>query len=96
MTELLSLDAALRGKRNRRLDAVRTGWLRECLCDERGRIQPILANAMIALRSAPQLAEAFTFDEMLRAPVLEKELPSAPNAEPSAADHCRGRCATRT
>jgi predicted P-loop ATPase len=86
MTELVSLDAAMRGKRRRKPDAAPTGWLRECLCDERGRIQPILANAMIALRFAPQLADAFTFDEMLRAPILAKELPSAPNAEPASAD----------
>jgi predicted P-loop ATPase len=86
MTEFIALGAAMRGKRSRKPGVARAGWLRGCLCDERGRIQPILANAMIALRFAPQLAGAFTFDEMLRAPILAKELPCAPSAEPTSAD----------
>ena len=53
-------------------DEVPAVWLRDCLCDERRRIRPELANVMIALRSAPELADAFTFDEMLRAPILAK------------------------
>jgi hypothetical protein len=67
-------------------DDVPAVWLRDCLCDERRRIRPELANVMIALRSAPELADAFTFDEMLRAPILAKGLPRAPNAEPAGAD----------
>jgi predicted P-loop ATPase len=86
MTELVSLDAAMRGKRRRKPGAPRAAWLVDCLCDERGRIQPILANAMIALRSAPELADAFTYDEMLCAPILAKELPRAPNTEPTGGD----------
>jgi hypothetical protein len=36
---------------------------------------------LIALRAAPELADAFAFDEMLAAPTLMKELPLAPGAE---------------
>lgn len=60
-------------------------WLADMLADERGRALPILANIMIALRSAPELADAFSYDEMLRAPILSRELPIAPGAEPAVA-----------
>src|SRR5271165_6912799 len=78
MTELLILDSAIRGKRRRKPEAAPADWLRGCLCDERGRVQPVLANLMIALRSAPEIAEAFAYDEMLRAPLLTRALPAAP------------------
>ena len=56
----------------------------ECLAaadtDERGGIVPNLANAMIVLRGAPEVADAFRFDEMLRAAILEKALPLAAGA----------------
>ncbi len=81
MTELVSLDAAIREKRRRKPEAAPADWLRGCLCDERGRVQPILANLMIALRSAPKIAEAFAYDEMLRAPLLMRALPAAPVGE---------------
>ena len=31
-------------------------WLRDCLCDDKGRPHSNLANTMIALRCAPELA----------------------------------------
>jgi predicted P-loop ATPase len=86
VTELVSLDAAIQAKRRRRKPGPTAAWLRDCLCDERGRVRPELANVMVALRSAPELADAFTFDAMLRAPILAKELPRAPNAEPADVD----------
>jgi predicted P-loop ATPase len=54
-------------------------WLDGCERDDRGKIIPNLANLMIALRLDPALADAFAFDQMLRAPVLRRELPPAPN-----------------
>ena len=51
-------------------------WLAGAITDSRGRILPILANLMIALRSAPEIAEAFAYDEMLRAPLLTRPLPA--------------------
>jgi predicted P-loop ATPase len=61
--------------------ATRAPWLKDCICDERGRIVPNLANVLIALRAAPELIDAFAYDAMLGASVLKKELPLAPNAE---------------
>jgi predicted P-loop ATPase len=50
-------------------------WLAEALMDDRRRVLPILANLMLALRGAPELAGVFTYDEMLRAPILAQPLP---------------------
>lgn len=50
-------------------------WLGECIYDGEGAPMPILANAMTALRFAPELSEVFSFDEMLRATVLDREVP---------------------
>ncbi len=55
------------------------------LTDERGQILPILANVMIPLRAAPEISEAFSFDEMLRATVLDKPLPLVEGASGIAA-----------
>ena len=54
------------------------GWLRQCIRDDRNRVVPNLANILVALRSAPELVAAIGYDEMLRAPVLLKKLPTAP------------------
>ena len=50
-------------------------WLRDMLRDERGRVLPVLANVVEALRSAPELAGAVAFDDMLKAPMLMAPLP---------------------
>jgi len=52
-------------------------WLSGCIKDERGRAVPNLANLLVALRAAPELAGAFAYDEMLRATIRMKELPVA-------------------
>ena len=78
MTELTLLDAAIRRKRRLKSDAAPAFWLRNCLCDDRDRIVPNLANLLVALRAAPELIDVFAFDEMLRAPILMKDLPVAP------------------
>jgi predicted P-loop ATPase len=87
MSKLVPLDAARKIKRGTQPAlAKRAAWLSDCLCDDRGRAQPILANLMVGLRAAPELSDAFTFDEMLRAPILSKELPIAPNGQTASAD----------
>jgi hypothetical protein len=78
MTELIPLNAAIRRKRRVKSDAAPAFWLRNCVCDDRGRIVPNLANLLVALRAAPELIDVFAFDEMLRAPILMKDLPVAP------------------
>jgi predicted P-loop ATPase len=50
-------------------------WLADAVCDGGGRPLPVLANIMVALRAAPQIEDAFNFDEMLRAPILMLALP---------------------
>ena len=60
----------------------RAAWLKGCICDERGRVIANVANVMLALREAPDLLDVFAFDEMLAAPILMKDLPLAPGAEP--------------
>jgi predicted P-loop ATPase len=78
MTELIPLNAAIRRKRRHKSDAAPAFWLRNCLWDDRGQIVPNLANLLVALRAAPELIDVFAFDEMLRAPILMKDLPVAP------------------
>lgn len=48
--------------------------------DGNGRAYPDLANVLIALRNAPELIEAFGFDEMRQETVIKKPLPQAPGA----------------
>jgi predicted P-loop ATPase len=60
---------------SRRTNPPKAGWLKDMLADDRGRILPILANAMVALRQAPELVEAVAFDDMLKAPLLMAPLP---------------------
>jgi predicted P-loop ATPase len=50
-------------------------WLSGAVCDDRGAALSILSNVMIALRNQPEIADAFTFDEMLRASMLTQALP---------------------
>ena len=52
-------------------------WLSGCVRDDRGRVVPNLANVLLALRAAPELKDAFTYDQMLRATMLRRELPCA-------------------
>ena len=78
MSDLVRLDNT-NARRSSRTDAARR--LKDCLRDERGRIVANLANALITLRSAPELANAFAFDEMLCSPLLMTELPIATGSE---------------
>ena len=68
------------GRRNAQpgptISAGELSW-RAGLISSKGTPLSILANVLIALRTAPEIANAFTYDEMLRAPILDRPLPSA-------------------
>jgi predicted P-loop ATPase len=77
LNKLVTLDSAMH--RSRRRAAVESAdWLRQCLCDDRRRVFPNLANILVALRYAPELVGAIGFDEMQQAPVLLQEPPTVP------------------
>jgi predicted P-loop ATPase len=48
------------------LVAERPAWHHECIPDGNGKILPILANAVIAIKGESRLANALAFDEMMR------------------------------
>lgn len=50
-------------------------WLNEAIRDHRGEPIPNLANAMLAMRSAPELQDIFARDEMQCATVTQREPP---------------------
>lgn len=50
-------------------------WLAYCQQNGEGNLRSNLANAMVALREAPELQDQFAYDEMLRATLLMKALP---------------------
>ena len=56
--------------------AAPAAWLDRCQKNEKGGPRSNLANAVLALREAPELRDLFTYDDMLRAPLLVKALPS--------------------
>jgi hypothetical protein len=61
------------------------GWLDRCQRNADGKPRCNLANALLAMREAPDLREKFAYDEMLRAPILKKPLelePDTPTFEP--------------
>ncbi len=51
------------------------GWLAACQCDLSSEPRPNLFNAMLALRDDPRLSDLFAYDEMLRAPILRRQVP---------------------
>jgi predicted P-loop ATPase len=58
-------------------------WLIHCQRNSEGNPRSNLANAMVALREAPELQDRFAYDEMLRASLLMKPLPgSMPHSAP--------------
>jgi predicted P-loop ATPase len=52
-------------------------WQGRLLRDDRGQVLPILANAAMALRDAPELAGLLAFDEMARLPLVRRTVPSS-------------------
>ena len=63
----------------------RAAWFQSAVEDERGRILANLANAATALRSAPELREAFSYDELAHQIIVDRDLPLAEGAESRAA-----------
>ena len=63
-------------------------WLNDCVKGENGKPLPVLANVLIGLRAI--FLDAFAFDEMLRIPVLMRELVAATRLR-AASMHRRGR-----
>ena len=57
-------------------------WLAHCQRNSEGNPRSNLANALVALREAPELQGLFSYDEMLRAPLLTKSVPGASLADP--------------
>ena len=70
-------DLAAHSKKRREQAANSPGWKASLICDGNGRPMPILANVTTALRGAPELIDAFSYDDMLRAPILKHAIPSA-------------------
>ena len=72
-------------KQKRRGSPHRAAWLQGAVEDERGRILANLANAASALRSVPELRDAFSYDELAHQIIIDRDLPLAEGAEPRAA-----------
>jgi predicted P-loop ATPase len=60
-------------------------WRSDLWVSDTGKIIPNLRNVDIALRGAPELRNAFAFDEMTRAEMLMEALPLAPKGAPAGA-----------
>jgi hypothetical protein len=58
-------------------------WANNLLLDDKGRPFANLANTMVALRSVPDIAEIFAYDEMLGAAILVQRLPETKDDEPT-------------
>jgi predicted P-loop ATPase len=52
-------------------------WIDQCYRGDTGKLLPILANVMIALRLAPSINNCVAYDEMLCAPMLMAPLPDS-------------------
>ncbi|MEA1831737.1 VapE family protein [Methylobacterium durans] len=55
--------------------AGKADWLEHCLRNDKGEPIPNLANALTALREAPELADVFSHDLMLCAPLVNRDIP---------------------
>jgi predicted P-loop ATPase len=79
------IDAAVNIKpfqpKHAKLKKREAAWLGGCIRDDRGRVIPNLANVLVALRAAPELKDAFAYDQMLSAPILRRALPCAPGSD---------------
>jgi predicted P-loop ATPase len=64
--------AALRRIRARQANPPRAAWLNDCICDNKRRPLPVLANALIGVRAV--WPDTIAYDEMLCAPMLMQPL----------------------
>ena len=67
---LVSSNSELPAARGNAMTEARPAWHHECLSDGNGKILPILANAVKAIRGEALFAKAFAFDQMERVPML--------------------------
>ena len=51
------------------------GWISKAQCDRQREPRPNLYNAMLALREDVRVRDLFSYDEMLRAPILNRPVP---------------------
>lgn len=73
--KLIPLDEA----RRQRKPVTRKGapaWMKQAMLDDNGRPVPNLANAMLAMRSAPEIRDTLAYDEMMAAAILQASLPA--------------------
>jgi predicted P-loop ATPase len=56
-------------------EPVDAGWIHQCATNKSGEPLPTLENALIALRNDAKLKGLFSFDEMLRAPMINRSEP---------------------
>lgn len=71
-------DQAFLSEHERPIAEVQTAeWLSQCHKNGKGAARADLANAMIALRQAPELQGVLGYDEMQRAPLLLKPVPGS-------------------
>ena len=69
-------------KAGTKTQALRAEWISRAHHDRQGEPRPNLYNAMIALREDCRVYDLFSYDEMLRAPILRRPVPGgAMNAE---------------
>ena len=69
-------------RKRSRLQGLGALWGDSAIRDDHGRPLPVLRNVTIALRSAPAVAEAFSFDELEQLIIVKDHLPLAAGAEP--------------
>ena len=69
-------------KAGTRTPVARADWISRAQSDRQGEPRPNLYNAMLALREDARVSDLFSYDEMLRAPILRRPVPGGPvNAE---------------
>lgn len=52
-------------------------WVHDCITDSNGRVLPVVANILTALRADPKLKDCFAYDQMLQTPLLTQPLEDA-------------------
>ena len=71
MTEVFQLDDIHKHMFREKPKPTASGWSFSLVRDGNGKAIPILANALIIMREVGEISDAFSFDEMLRACILE-------------------------